>query len=157
MAGIMIAFGIMALLVYRYESKTLKVNSDLPVEQLVIETREGVRHNFNVEIAATPMNIQVGLMYRKSMPKDEGMLFQLGGEPREISFWMKNTLIPLDIIFVAKDGTIVKIHEMTEPKSLTSRPSGSPVTGAVELNGGTAQKLGIRSGDKVIHPYFQGQ
>ena len=102
------------------------------------------------------MDLEIGLMYRKTMPEDNGMLFLLSAEPKETAFWMKNTLIPLDMLFIARDCTIVNIHAGAEPLSLTPIPSGQPVTAVIELNGGRAQALGIKAGDKVIAPYFPG-
>lgn len=128
--------------------------SSLPVETLYVQTKDG-KPELNVEIARTPMDIKIGLMYRKSMDKDRGMLFQLGrDDPHTANFWMKETYIPLDIIFIAKDGRIVNIHRNAKPLTLTPIPSLEPVTGVLEINGGMADALGIRVGDKVRHPYF---
>ena len=129
--------------------------SGLRVEKLFIQTQAGKTHDFNVEIADTPVSLQVGLMFRKSMAEDHGMLFQMGKDPQPAGFWMKNTFISLDMLFVAKDGTIAKIASRTVPESLESISSGAPVTAVLELNGGTAEKLGITAGDRVIHPYFE--
>jgi uncharacterized protein len=127
--------------------------SSLPVEELVIETAAGEKRIFNVEIAAKPVDVQIGLMYRKQMPEDHGMLFEMGA-PKEVSFWMKNTLIPLDLLFIAADGRIVNIHRNAVPGDLRSLPSLEPVTGVLEINGGMADKLGIKIGDRALHPYF---
>ena len=155
MIAIMAIFGAIALLSYYLDTKAPVVTSGLPVQQLVIEKASGGSHSFTVEIAEKPVDIQVGLMYRETMPKDHGMLFILGKEPRDISFWMKNTVIPLDMLFVERDGRIAKVHPMAQPRSLTGIPSETPVLAVIELNGGRAAELGIKSGDKVIHPYFQ--
>lgn len=126
----------------------------LPVDKTVIVKQNGKKHTFNLEIASKPIDVEIGLMYRKKMPKDHGMMFQLGKEPRLVSFWMKNTLIPLDMLFVAADGTIANIHRNAQPESLTSVPSQAPVTAVIELNGGRADAVGLSIGDRVLHPYF---
>jgi uncharacterized membrane protein (UPF0127 family) len=84
------------------------------------------------------------------------MLFEMGQEAIT-SFWMKNTLIPLDMLFIAKNGEIKTIHENAEPKSLTGISSEVPVYAVLEINGGRAKALGIKRGDQVIHPYFTGK
>lgn len=132
------------------------VESNLRAENVTIVTQAGREHAFSVEIAETPVEQQIGLMYRTDMPKDHGMIFLLGRPPRTTSFWMKNTLIPLDLLFVDDDGTIRHIHENAVPKSLSPLPSLFPVIAVIEINGGLAKKLGIAAGDKAIHPYFKG-
>ncbi len=132
---------------------TLK--TPLDVERVLVTLKNGDTHEFDLEIARAPVDIEIGLMFRKKMDKDHGMMFQLGQPPREVSFWMKNTLIPLDMLFVAEDGTIVNIHRNAVPQSLTAIPSVQPVTCVIELNGGRAEKLGINIGDKVVHRYFR--
>lgn len=130
--------------------------SGLPIEKVVIEKADGGKESFEAEIAAKPVDIQVGLMFRKEMPTDRGMLFEFPGPPRTQSFWMKNTLIPLDIIFIAADGRIVNIHRNAKPGDTTSLPSLEPVTGVLELNGGVADARGIKIGDRVVHEFFEG-
>lgn len=122
-------------------------------EKLVIESKNG-RHTIKIEVAATPVDQEIGLMFREHMDPDHGMLFAMG-RTDVLSFWMKNTLIPLDMLFIAPDGTIKKIHENAEPKSLKGVSSEVPVSAVLELNGGRARALGIAEGDKVIHPYFR--
>jgi uncharacterized membrane protein (UPF0127 family) len=129
--------------------------SGLPVEKLVIETAAGAKPAFDVEVAVKPMDVQIGLMFRKEMAKDHGMLFELGPESKPTSFWMKNTLIPLDMLFVAEGGRIVNIRRNALPEDLTPIPSLEPVMGVIEINGGLADSLGIKIGDRVVHPYFQ--
>ncbi len=128
-------------------------NGDAHLEKLEIAGKGGVTRSFEVEIAATPVDMEIGLMFRKSMEPDHGMLFELG-RTDVTRFWMKNTLIPLDMLFIAPDGTIKTIHENAEPQSLEGISSEVPVSGVLELNGGRARALGIVAGDKVIHPYF---
>jgi hypothetical protein len=113
---------------------------------LTINSKNGV-HRFTVEVAATPEQQERGLMFRRTLPGDRGMIFPY--EPaQEVAFWMKNTLIPLDIVFIRSDGTIVRIVN-AEPMDLTPLPSGEPITGVLEIRGGRAKELGIREGDIV--------
>jgi uncharacterized protein len=108
--------------------------------------RSGNRtHQFIVEVAATPEQQERGLMFRKSLAGDRGMIFPYD-PPSDVSFWMKNTLIPLDIIFIRADGTIVRI---THAKSLdlSPLPAGEPVAAVLEIRGGRAAELGIKEGD----------
>ncbi len=110
---------------------------------------------FTVELAVTSEEQAQGLMHRRKLAADAGMLFPFAPE-REAAFWMKDTNIPLDILFVAGDGRIVNIAERTVPLSLTALYSEGPVRAVLELNGGTSARLGIRPGDRVIHPIFDG-
>lgn len=119
-------------------------------EELVVETDAG-RHSFRVEIADDPRERSLGLMYRRSMGADEGMLFDFFQE-QPASFWMRNTYISLDMLFLKADGTIDSIAERTTPLSDRSVPSRGPVRFVLELNGGTSEKLGIEPGDRVTGP-----
>lgn len=121
-------------------------------EPLQIES-DGKRHSFTVELALTPEQRAQGLMYRQSMAVDAGMLFLEEGE-RDQLMWMRNTYIPLDMVFIRADGTIHHIHARAVPKTDTTITSHGPVKGVLELNGGTASRLGLKPGDKVIHPAF---
>ncbi|MCS6854120.1 MAG: DUF192 domain-containing protein, partial [Elioraea sp.] len=121
--------------------------------ELAIITRDGRRHVFRVEVARTPDQQTVGLMFRESVPEDGGMLFDWGS-PRESSMWMKNTLVSLDMLFIAADGRIHRIAERTVPHSLAPISSRGPVRATLELAAGTAERLGIRVGDRVEHPIF---
>lgn len=94
-------------------------------------------------------------MFRKSLAPDAGMLFDFH-TPDFQTFWMKNTVIPLDMIFIRADGRILRIAENTVPLSETLVPSGGPVRAVLEVIGGTAKKLGIAPGDRVTHPIFSG-
>lgn len=105
-------------------------------------------HRFTVEVAATPQEQSRGLMFRESLAPDRGMIFPLGA-PRIASFWMKDTLIPLDIIFVRADGRITNIEANTVPLSLEPVLSYEEVTAVLEIAGGRAAELGIKPGDKV--------
>jgi len=124
----------------------------LPREKLVIVTRDGVHHDFSVERATTVEQQMTGLMFRPSVPADGGMLFDLGAE-RESEMWMKNTLASLDMLFIGPDGTIRRIAEHTVPQSLAVIDGGK-ARATLELAAGTAERLDIRVGDKVLAPEF---
>jgi len=119
---------------------------------LEIVSKTGV-HVFKVEIADTEASREKGLMFRKSLPEGQGMLFDFHRE-QDVSFWMQNTYIPLDMIFIQSDGRILRIAENTEPLSTKLVPSGGPVLAVLEVIGGTASKFGIAPGDRVAHPIF---
>jgi uncharacterized membrane protein (UPF0127 family) len=95
-------------------------------------------------------------MYRKELSEGKGMLFDFKRD-QEVSFWMENTYIPLDMLFIRGDGTILRIAENTEPLSTRMIPSGGPVRAVLEVIGGTARKFGIAPGDRVAHPIFSGR
>ncbi len=122
------------------------------VESLEIVTASGVMP-FSVEVMRTDEELQRGLMFRKDLPEGRGMLFDFRPE-RPVAMWMKNTLIPLDMIFIQADGRILRIAENTEVQSEKIIPSGGPVRGVLEVIAGTAKKLGIKPGDRVAHPLF---
>jgi uncharacterized protein len=109
---------------------------------------KGGTHSFMVELADNDAERARGLMYRKELPEGRGMLFDFGQE-QDVSFWMKNTYIPLDMIFIRADGTIRRIAANTEPLSERTVPAGGPVRYVLEVIGGTARNLGIEAGDKV--------
>lgn len=115
---------------------------------LTVTTAAGKSHRFTVEVARTPEEQAQGLMNRQSLAPDQGMIFPME-PPRDASFWMKNTYIPLDMIFVRADGTIARIEENVVPLSLEPVLSMEPVAAVLELAGGRASELGIRAGDKV--------
>jgi uncharacterized membrane protein (UPF0127 family) len=117
-----------------------------------IASKTGV-HAFSVEMAQNDAERAKGLMFRKELPEGQGMLFDFQRE-QETSFWMENTYISLDIIFIRGDGRILRIAENTEPMSQKLIPSGGPVRGVLEVIAGTARKLGIAPGDRVAHPIF---
>jgi uncharacterized protein len=105
---------------------------------------------FSIEIARTPRQQAQGLMFRRRLAADAGMLF-LYDQPQIIRMWMKNTFIPLDMIFIGKDGRIVSIAQRTIPKSLETVSSERLASAVLEVNGGTATRLGIRVGDRINH------
>jgi uncharacterized membrane protein (UPF0127 family) len=120
---------------------------------LEIVSKTGV-HVFAVEIADTDAAREKGLMFRKSLSEGQGMLFDFHQE-QPVSFWMRNTYIPLDMIFIRVDGRILRVVESAEPLSERMIPSGAPVLAVLEVIGGTARKLGIAVGDRVAHPIFR--
>lgn len=140
---------------YDFENQDVAVVNETALQNLGIQIRNGDIRKFKVEVAKTPVDIEVGLMHRRALGVDQGMIFQLGKQPRVAGFWMKNTPIPLDILFIDDKGSIVKIHENAVPFSLTSISSEVPVIGVLEIAGGTARSKGIQVGDQVIHEYFE--
>jgi uncharacterized protein len=121
-------------------------------QPLEIATKSGVQV-FSVEMATTEEEKQTGLMHRKELPDGKGMLFDFSPE-QQISMWMKNTYISLDMIFIRADGRILRIAENTEPLSTKIISSGGLAKGVLEVIAGTAQKYGIQPGDRVAHPLF---
>ena len=124
------------------------------VQPLEIVTKSGV-HVFSVEMATTEQEKETGLMYRKELADGKGMLFDFTPE-QEVSMWMKNTYISLDMIFIRADGRILRIAENTEPMSTKIISSRGLARGVLEVIAGTAQKYGIQPGDRVGHPLFAG-
>ena len=124
------------------------------IQPLEIVTKSGVQV-FSVEMATTEEEKTTGLMYRKELPDGKGMLFDFSPE-QEVSMWMKNTFISLDMIFIRADGRILRIAENTEPQSTKIIPSRGPAKGVLEVIAGTAKKYGIAPGDRVAHPLFNG-
>jgi uncharacterized protein len=126
--------------------------AQFPTATLTIVTASG-SHKFTVELATTPAQMAQGLMFRQSLAADAGMLFDFAA-PSMATMWMKNTLIPLDMLFVDAGGHVVNIGERAVPGSLETIAAAAPVRAVIELNGGTAGRLGIRPGDRVIYPIF---
>jgi hypothetical protein len=124
-------------------------------ERLVIETAGG-EHAFQVEVADDARKRALGLMFRRDMPADEGMLFDFG-EDTPASFWMRNTYIPLDMLFIEADGTIESIAERTTPLSEKSVTSEGPVRFVLEINGGLSDALGIKAGDVATGPAIEAR
>jgi uncharacterized membrane protein (UPF0127 family) len=117
---------------------------------LVLKTMTG-DHSFNIEVMVSDQERSLGLMYRRSLPENSGMLF-IYDPPQQATMWMKNTLIPLDMVFISADARVHRIEENAEPFSETLIPSDGDVVAVLELNGGEADKIGLRPGDKVIYP-----
>ena len=122
---------------------------DDALEPLSIETEASV-HTVMVEIADTPKEQSVGLMHRTELAPDRGMLFDFG-VTRQVTMWMKNTLIPLDMFFAESDGRIVTIAERTTPLSEKRIRSGQPVRFVLEMAGGSAERLGVKTGGRLRH------
>lgn len=121
-------------------------------ERLDLVTSHGVI-KLTVEVARTPEQQSKGLMFRTSLADDRGMLFP-HDQPRELSMWMRNTYIALDMVFLTSDGTVHRIEERTEPLSERIISSQGDVAAVLELAGGAAERHGLKPGDKVLHPYF---
>lgn len=122
------------------------------LETVEIVTSRG-RARFQVEIAATRAEQERGLMFRKALAPDRGMLFTYK-RPQPAAFWMKNTLIPLDIIYIAPDGRILSIVRNARPHDETPLPAGGLILGVLEIAGGRAAQLGVLPGDRVLHRIF---
>ncbi|WP_438646661.1 DUF192 domain-containing protein [Salinarimonas soli] len=112
------------------------------------------RHPFQVEVARNDAERAQGLMFRRTMAADRGMLFDFQ-KVQPISMWMRNTYISLDMLFIRPDGTVARIAENAEPLSERTIPSGEPVLAVLEVNAGTAKRLGLKPGDRVEHAMFQ--
>ncbi len=127
----------------------LAAEETFPSEPLAIQTADGKTHSFTAELATTDGQRQQGLMYRKTMAPTSGMLFDFGTD-REVTMWMRNTLIPLDMLFIAKNGKIQHVHPNAVPHSESIISSNGAVRYVLELNGGAAKNLGIKRGDIVL-------
>ena len=125
--------------------------SDSRVDSTIVIATRDAEYVFTIEIARTPAEMERGLMYRERLDADRGMLF-LYEQDRQVAFWMKNTLIPLDLIFADAAGRIVGIAERAVPLSTQLIPSPEPVRAVLEVNGGTAERLHIKIGDRLLHP-----
>ena len=119
---------------------------------LVLETDSGP-HSYSVEVATTDGERARGLMFRRTLPEASGMLF-LYDEPQNVGMWMRNTYLPLDMVFISADGRVHRVETNTEPFSTDIITSGGDVVGVLELNAGQAEKIGLKPGDRVIHPGF---
>ena len=147
--------GWLAVLVFAACILTAPVARAASFQPLEIATKNGVQV-FSVELATTEKEKETGLMYRKELADGKGMLFDFTPE-QEVSMWMKNTYISLDMIFIRSDGSILRIAESTEPLSTRIIPSNGLARAVLEVPAGTAQKYGIRPGDRVAHPMFGGR
>jgi uncharacterized membrane protein (UPF0127 family) len=123
-------------------------------EKLQIVTSSGKVVDFKVEVVDTPASRERGLMFRMNLAHDRGMLFDFQ-EPQPVAFWMKNTFIPLDIIFISPDGEIINIARRAKPFDETPLPSAGPIVGVLEINGGEADELGIGEGARVRQRIFE--
>ncbi len=123
------------------------------IEPVTIETEKG-RFVFQAEIADTPELRERGLMFRHRLPEDRGMLFNWGSVG-DVAMWMKNTYVSLDMVFIAKTGKVVNIATSTVPFSETIVRSDGPVAAVLEVVAGTAERIGLKPGDQVVHPMFE--
>ncbi len=123
------------------------------IEPVTVATEQGTTM-FTVEIADTEALRQRGLMFRQRLPEDRGMLFDYG-QPQPVAMWMKNTYIPLDMVFIRADGTVAYVAENTVPHSLDPVGVREPVLGVLEVAAGTAKRIGLRAGDIVYHRIFK--
>jgi uncharacterized membrane protein (UPF0127 family) len=122
------------------------------LERLEIVTASGT-HEFSVEVMRSEPQRERGLMFRRFLPQEQGMLFDFATE-RPVMMWMKNTYLPLDMIFIGRSGRVVGLAENTEPLSEKIIPSGAPAYGVLEVNAGTAARIGLKIGDSIRHPLF---
>jgi uncharacterized membrane protein (UPF0127 family) len=132
----------------------LPLDAKMRQERLWLLTGTGQETPIDVEIADDPKEKQLGLMFRTELPQGSGMLFPYGS-PREITMWMRNTYIPLDMVFIRPDGTVHRIEERAEPLSDRVITSQGPVSAVLELPGGDAERLGLKPGDRVRHAIFK--
>ena len=149
--AVLLAVVVLPGLVHSTDSRA-QPQPTLPQSDLIIQTASGPK-KFHVELADNDQSRARGLMFRTQMAPDAGMLFDFKQEA-PASFWMRNTLLPLDMLFIRADGTIHHIHQRAIPHDETGIDSNGPVLAVLELNGGTVQRLGIKPGDKVEHPIF---
>jgi uncharacterized protein len=131
-----------------------KPQTGLVEAPLVIKTATGASHEFTVEIAQTPRQQAIGMMFRTHVPANRGMLFPFA-VTKPTSFWMKNTVSSLDLLFIRADGVIADIHSRAEPLSLDPITSPEPVAAVLEIAGGEADRRDIRAGDRIIHAFFE--
>lgn len=122
-------------------------------DDLAIVTGTGTFH-FDVDVMRTREQLERGLMYRRQLAADHGMLFDFGTS-QPVTMWMKNTYLPLDMVFIAADGRVVSVKRDAEPLSERTIPSGGDVLGVLELNAGTAARIGLKAGDRVVDPTFK--
>jgi len=128
-------------------------NPQGPTEALDVVSHDGKVHHFKVEVVDNDQTRELGLMFRMSLAPDAGMLFDFKA-PQDVSFWMKNTYIPLDILFIGRDGHILNIARQARPKDESNLPSAGPALGVLEIAGGRAAQLDIEPGDLVRHRIF---
>ena len=144
-----------ALLIYKSPpgfAEDAPARPESGLETLAIVTASGT-HEFSVEVMRNGPQRERGLMFRRYLPQDRGMLFDFGVE-RTIMMWMKNTYLPLDMIFIGRTGKVVGFANDTEPLSEKIIPSGAPAYGVLEVNAGTAARIGLKIGDHVRHSVF---
>jgi uncharacterized protein len=145
-----------ALLALAFASAApLSSEAQMQRETLTLVTASGER-KIEIEVARTPDEQAKGLMFRTELADTSGMLFPYS-PPRELTMWMRNTYIPLDMVFIRKDGIVHRIEVRTEPLSEAVISSGTPAAAVLELAGGAAERLGLKPGDRVVHPHFSAK
>lgn len=127
-----------------------------PLQPLTARTAKG-EFRFLVEVADSDRERELGLMCRRSLAPDRGMFFDFVRERPDAAFWMRNTLIPLDIIYIRKDGVVRSIIRNARPLDETPRPAGGPILGVLELAGGRAAQIGLQPGDRIDFPIFRSR
>ena len=145
-----------ALFLYVAASPMLAADIAFDVAPLTVVTANGHRHNFTVELAVDSDQRALGLMNRREMAPDRGMLFDFA-QTRRVMMWMKNTYLPLDMLFIREDGKIATVRENAVPLSESIIDSREPVAFVVELNAGMVKRLGIAEGDTVVSDRIKGQ
>ncbi|MGH6868918.1 MAG: DUF192 domain-containing protein [Methylocella sp.] len=154
--GVLALLGLCASLVFLGASPAaLAIDAPPPqgnLETLQIVTASGT-HEFSVEVMRSGPQLERGLMFRRFLPQERGMLFDFATE-RPVMMWMKNTYLPLDMIFIGRTGKVVGLAENTEPLSEKIIPSGAPAYAVLEVNAGTAARIGLKIGDSIRHPLF---
>ena len=153
---IVLVIGVLHSMTLASDAPTGASLDHLPVTEVVIETARGERHPFRVYVARRPEERSRGLMFVTELASDEGMLFD-AGHTEETAMWMRNTPLSLDMLFLLDDGTVGHIARETVPYSRKLIPSEVLTRAVLEINGGMAGELGIKEGDRAIHPIFAGQ
>ena len=125
-------------------------------EALAIRDASGRCHRFRVEVAASTEQRMRGLSHRRTLAENAGMLFDFGGHGATATMWMKDTYLPLDMLFIRDDGRIARIERETQPHSTEHISAGTTVRAVLEINGGLSGRLGLAVGDRVVHPMFPG-
>ncbi|WP_237153432.1 DUF192 domain-containing protein [Oryzibacter oryziterrae] len=149
-AALVVAFVVFRLAPGESRADSMPVPVEGPTSVLSIATETGV-YPYNVEVADTEKTRELGLMYRREMPRDHGMLFDMK-RTGEATFWMHDTLISLDIVFIGEDGRVVSIAPDARPRSDSLIPSGPPVRFVLELNADQARYIKLKVGDRISHP-----
>jgi len=149
----LIGFLTIAILMMLNPQVSLNPQDNHPEERVVLKLQDKTLLSYNIETALTPEEHNKGLMGRDTLPPNFGMLFLFSGD-EERRFWMRNTRIPLDIVFIKNDGSIHHIHHMAKPYDETFISSNGPVRAVLEVQGGEMKKYGVQIGDAVIHPVF---
>jgi len=152
--GLVARSAIAALFLLSLSVLSLAADVAFETDRIRLLTGGGQAHDLTVELAIAPEQREHGLMFRRQMAPDHGMLFDFE-QDQPVTMWMKNTYLPLDMVFIRTDGTVSRIAADTEPLSTAIISSGGPVQAVLELNAGTAAKLGIAPGDRIEHPMFR--